>query len=609
MDDLRSLVDSILAQTDIVAVISAYIPVIKKGRSYVCVCPFHDDHHPSMSISKEKQIFKCFSCGASGNAITFVQRYEHLSYLNAVKKVAELMGIKDPRLSGLSSERPVDPRTASLYKCINDLQKFYQYGLSTPEGEVARQYLKDRKISQEDVARFGIGYSLLDGAKTIEYLQRLGHSVKAIEDIGISLAKASGMRDQNAGRLIFPLSDPNGQVVGFSARLLHKDPDAPKYVNSPETPIFRKGKILYNYHNVRPIARQAGYVYLLEGFMDVMALTRSGMPSALALMGTALTSDQIDLLRRLGVEVRLSLDGDEAGQKGMMKIIGQLLKASIPFRLVSNPGDLRDPDDIYDEEGKAGVQEKMNHLVDAFSFQVEYYSSFHPLKNQEERAKVMHYFIPQLRAIPPGLERESTIIKLAKATGYEKEAIREEVNKLPSGRQSEEETDAIQEMDYGLSYPQETFRGRLHRAEREVLYYMLYHPEAINYFRKSVDHFDSPEFEELANYMVDYADTRGNEKPISLPLLVGDIESAASPERESLISSLSSLSEEDFHPNFSEEALRSAGNAIAEEREKIYADKSLDRGLLAHREDPKAQAKLLEDYAKMKSLALKKKRR
>lgn len=609
MNDLRGLVDTILSQADIVSVISAYLPVIKKGRNYVCVCPFHDDHHPSMSISKERQLFKCFSCGAGGNAITFVQRFEKISYPEAVKKVAELSGIKDDRLDSLERKAPLDPRLEALHKCINDLERFYQYGLTTAEGEEARKYLAERKISQEDIAKYGIGYSLLDGEKTIAYLTRLGHSVKSIEDIGISLAKASGMRDQNAGRLIFPLFDPSGQVVGFSARLLLKDSDLPKYVNSPETPIFKKGKLLYNYHNVRPIARQAGYVYLLEGFMDVMALDRSGIPSALALMGTSLTSDQIDLLRRLGVEVRLSLDGDEAGQKGMMKIIGQLLKAAIPFRLVSNPGDLRDPDDIYEEEGKAGVIAKMNNLVDPFAFQVEYYSHFHPLKTPEERSKVMHYFLPQLRALPPGLERENTIIKLAKATGYEKEAIRDEINKLGPGKRSEEETEAIDEVDYTMAYPQKVFQKRLHKAEREILYYMLKYPEAVDYFQKNIDHFDYPEYDELANYVIEYGKLRGKETPVSLPLLVGDIESDDSPDRENLLSALSSLSEEDFHPSFSKKALLAASKAIAEEKEKLYEDHTIKEELEKHSLDPKAQAKLLEDYAKERRLRLKKKGR
>lgn len=379
------LIAALLAQTDIVDVIKAYIPVTKKGRNYMALCPFHDDKHPSLSISPERQIFKCFVCGTAGNAITFVSKYEKISYNEAVRKVADIVGFHDERLLKEAFVPKKDPTIEPLYNCINDLQKFYEYDLNIPEGKIAKDYLAKRNIDDAQVKKYKIGYSLSDGRKTIEFLLAHGHSLKSIEDIGIALASANA-KDANAGRLIFPLCDPNGQVVGFSARKLSEEQN-PKYVNSPETPIFHKGKILYNYHNVKGSARHDGYVYVLEGFMDVMALDKAGISSAVALMGTALSADQIALLRKLNCEIRLCLDGDNAGQIGMMKIITQLNSAGLPYRLVSNPKDLRDPDDILQESGPEALKEAMSHLVDAMDFQINYYLNVKKLETRKNAVK------------------------------------------------------------------------------------------------------------------------------------------------------------------------------------------------------------------------------
>ncbi len=604
MQDSRALIDSILSQTDIVTVISSYIKVEQKGRNYVSVCPFHDDHHPSMSISKEKQIFKCFSCGASGNAISFVEKYEHIPFFEALRKVAEIMGIDDARLKSDAYAPKIDPQTAALYSCINDLARFYEYALTTKEGETAREYLIKRGITQEDVAKYSIGYSPRDGQKTIEYLRKKGHSVKMIEDIGISVAKAEGMSDTNAGRLMFSIKDPRGQIVGYSARRLADD-GSPKYINSPETPIFKKRNVLYNYHNIRQVAHHEGYVYLLEGFMDVIALGHANIPSAVALMGTSLTADQIALLRHLNAEVRLSLDGDAPGQEGMMKIIAQLNKAGLSFRLVNNPGDTRDPDDIYSEEGPEKLRQAMNNLVDPFTFQVNYYSSIRHLETPEERLKVMHYFIPQLRNLPAGLERENTIVKLSKATGYEVEAIRAEINKAPPGEKTEEEVDYVEEIELNNLYPKERFRKRLFKAERETLYYMLSHTEAVRFFMDNIDNFYTPSYNEIANYIVDYVKERGGD--ISLPLLVSDIESdLEEEEKDSLVATISDVSSDNYHPEFSLEQLRSCAAAIGEEKEKMSDEAALRKSLS---DDLASQTEALAEYAKRHKERLRQKKK
>ncbi len=506
----QEVIDNLLKSTDIVSVISSYIPVVKKGRSYLALCPFHDDKHPSMNISKEKQIYKCFSCGEGGNAITFIQHYEKINFEEAARKLAELVGFHDPRLYKANSVKKVDPSLEALYKCINDLQDYYVYSLSTSEASKAREYLSNRGISQVEIETYGIGYSPMDGKKTIQFLQAKGHSLKSIEDIGITLAKASGSSDNNAGRIIFPLHNPNGQVVGFSARRIQND-DSSKYINSPETKIFHKGQILYNYHNAKKYASHDGYVYVLEGFMDTISLGRAGIKSAIALMGTALTKDQIGLLRRLRAEVRLCLDGDDPGQIGMMKAIKPLQTASIPFRLVLNEADKRDPDDIYQENGKDALIKAMNSLVDPFDFQLSYYLNVKSLSTSEDKKKALLYFLPYLKEVKSSLERDDYINKLSKVTGFLPETIRNELRKISNINETIEEDIAysLGEKHSSLN-EKEKATSRLYKAEFEFLYYMFNYSEAVKSFEISLDSFYDKNLDTAANILVELAPNQGN---------------------------------------------------------------------------------------------------
>jgi DNA primase len=592
----RDLIDKILASADIVTVISAYIPVTKKGRSYVALCPFHDDKNPSLNISKEKQIFKCFVCGTGGNAITFVEKYEKISFEEAVRKVADLINFHDERLEKQAYHAYVNPELTPLYACIDDLEKYYQYALSIAEGKIASDYLAERHLDAGQVAKYGIGYAPNDGAKTVQFLQAKGHSLKSIEDIGIALAKKEGTSDSNAGRLIFPLSNPDGQVVGFSARKLHEE-QSPKYVNSPGTRIFDKGKILYNYHNAKNTARHDGYVYVLEGFMDVMALDKAGIPSAVALMGTSLTTEQISLLRKLNCEVRLCLDGDAPGQAGMMKMITQLNRSGIAFRLVSNPGDLRDPDDILQESGPEALKTSMNHLVDAFDFQVDYYTNVKKLDSPDEKKKVMMYFIPFLRNIPAGIDRDNYIVKLAKATGYEIRAIREQINAVGPEEVTGEETAYIDQIEVERLHPEKLMLKRLLKAEREALFYMLADMGAVQYFEQHIDNFYYPIYNEIANYVVDYVEKR--KAPVDVKSLLGDIAGSGADNADEVEAKVSEIVSDSYHPPYSEKTISDCALAIREEKDRAYDKETTEKAIEGKSEQEKTR--IIAEYAKRRA--------
>lgn len=586
----EDLIKSLLNEANIVQVVSSYIPVIKKGRNYVALCPFHDDKNPSLSISEDKQIFKCFVCGTGGNAITFTQKYEHISYDEAVRKIADMVGFKDDRLNKSAYRPAVDKEKTPLYACINDLESLYQYGLSIPESEKAREYLANRHIDDSLIKKYKIGYALSDGKKTIEYLEKKKHSIVSIRGIGI-LSSSGG--DSNAGRVIFPLANPSGQIVGFSARKIDKDSDSPKYINSPETKIFKKGHILYNYHNAKESARSDGYCYLLEGFMDVMALDKAGIRSAVALMGTALTEEQISLLRKLNCEIRLCLDGDNPGQAGMMKIINQLTKDKIPFRLVLNPKDLRDPDDILQESGPETLFRMMNNLVDPFEFQINYYTNVLQLTSSEDKKKVLYHFLPYLQSLPSGIEQENCLYRLSKVTGYEPETIR---NLL--ARSKKDTIEGYSKGDYkdlidkDKLHPERRYTMRLEKAEREALYYMMQRKEAVDYFVNNIDNFFNAVYNRIAEYLVETVSKTG--ETLEPKDLISKI-SASDEDPDPLISEVSSLSEEDIHPPYSLQAMEACQEAISEEKTKLFEGKKIQEALKGT-DDENKKGEMLKAY-------------
>ena len=582
----QDLIDSVLKNSDIVSVISSFIPVTKKGRSYVALCPFHDDKNPSLSISKEKQIFKCFVCGTGGNAIGFVEKYLKIPFMEAVRKVAEISGYHDPRLTSEAPQIKVDEGRKRLLDCINDLAAFYRYSLSIPEGEKAREYLQKRNLDAQQQAKYQIGYAPLDGQTTIKFLQAKGHSLKAIDDIGIALAKTEGTSDHNAGRLIFPLWDPKGQVVGFSARQLEKDGTS-KYINTSETPLFHKGSILYNYHNVAVSARRDGYCYLLEGFMDVMALEKAGLPNAVALMGTSLTPDQVNLLRRLGCEIRIGLDGDNPGQVASMKAATMLSKAGLPVRIVDYQGDLRDPDDILQQEGGEALKARMERLLDPIDFALAYYTVTKRLESSKERQALLERFLPYLRSKPAGIEFEDTLVKVAEATSYKPEAIRELLRQSQTDvAPAEGEEKTLYRRKAGRGKSKEAYMlDRLYAAERMLLFYMMHEPEAIEFYNQSVGNFRHSLYEEAANYIIEYRQSKGQDaSDIDVSALLGFVDGYGGEEAEPVEKALSSLAFEKSYPPFDKEVLESCLRTIQEESDlaadKMKANREVEQGSL-----------------------------
>lgn len=590
-----SLAEDILKQVDIVKVISAYQPVIKKGRDYVALCPFHDDSNPSMHISPEKQIFKCFVCGVGGDAVNYVRKRENVSYFEALRKVAEICGISDPRLEKKEYVKPADQKKVPLLACLKDLTTYYSYALSTSEGKAGLDYFASRQLDESMQAKYKLGYAFSDGKNTISFLQSKGHSLKTIEEVGIASVINGKYVDKNAGRVIFPICDTEGYVIGYSARRI-KDTDEAKYVNTQETYLFHKSNVLYNYHIAKTKAHLEGYVYILEGFMDVFALSRIGIDSAVALMGTALTNEHIALIRKLGVPVRLCLDGDKPGQIATMKCSKLLAANGIDFSIVDNQNRTDDPDEIYIKQGPNALRAYLNNLVSRVDFALNYFTNTNPLQSIEQKKALVKEFIPILLNINSTLEFDSYLRKLANVTGFDSEAIRKVVLEAKNNPTYSKE-EVIKSFK-----PEDKLLRRLMFAEREVLYQMMNHKEAVDFYENNLTGFYDETYRNIAYYIIEYAKTH---EEMDIRGLIVNLEGSEDDNKEKLITTITELQFERNHPDVcTQELLDGLLVNINHERERIFEEDMYRQS--SESKTPQEKARILSEYTQRKFNKLKK---
>lgn len=586
----ESLVSDVLKHSDIVKVIQSYLNLEKKGKDYLAKCPFHDDTNPSMHISPEKQIFKCFVCGTSGNAIGFVMKYQNLSFKEALKKVAEICGYHDPRLEDVKEIKVVDSRRDSLIKCLRDLTTYYQYSLNSPEGKVALDYLNSRHIDESMRAKFKLGYAPKDGRMTCKFLESKNHSLRTIGDIGVAANYEGVYSDKNQGRVIFPICDANGDVVAYSARRMVND-DSAKYINSGESYVFHKNELLYNYHNAKEKAHTAGYIYVLEGFMDVFALYRVGIEACVALMGTALTDEHVRLLRALNVEIRLCLDGDGPGQQNTMKSANILTQAGLNIRIVDNQNSSKDPDEILNQDGEDVLKAYLNRLISRMDFALNYYRNTNPLQTVEQKTKLVQQFIPMLSNIRNPLELDSYLTRLSIVTGFEAESIRK---MLKMSRKEMSKASFSEEMM--KMHPERKVLRKLGSAERELLYQMLQNTAAVAFYEAKIGGFYDETYRLIANFLIEYAKTHEDYVPRDL---MASLENSDLENKEELINTIGELYYERNHPNVCNQSLLdNLYNVIQEEKENIFEKDILSQSLEG--KDPLEKARIITEHNRRK---------
>jgi DNA primase len=425
MSEQRLNLEEIAAQIDIVAVVQHYLPLTKKGRNYLGLCPFHDDSNPSMNVNPEKRIYKCFSCGAAGSAFTFVQNFEKIGFIDAVRKAADICGIVLPEYTGPQKASKYTDAQETLLKALDSAAQFYHYSLSTDEGKAAEDYLLHRGLTLDLIREFKLGYAPADSQKTVSFLKSAGHQDDALIASAMCYETAAHqLQDYQRGRVIFPIHDADGRTLGFSGRLLRDIPNEAKYTNTSESPVFQKGKILFNLHHALLTAKKEGYLYLVEGFMDAITLHRVGLTSVVATMGTALTKDHVAMLASLRVEIRLALDFDRAGMAAMQKSLLTLQEANLKVRVVKPPEHDWDADELFAQQGPEAVRQLYGNLIDSVQFLMIFYGQTTNFSNYESRRKyadiVMRLIVQH---VSDPLTRDYYIAEVARKSGFSVESL------------------------------------------------------------------------------------------------------------------------------------------------------------------------------------------
>lgn len=343
---------------DIVEVISRYLPLKKAGRYYKCACPFHGEENPSFTVNPERQIFRCYGCQEGGDVIAFLMKYQNLSFMEAVRELAERYNVALPsERSGSEKERKQARSLKDAVYRVNALAvQFYREKLASPQGAAARDYLQRRKLGGEIVKRFSLGWAPEGWDNLLSFFRARNVPADMAEKAGLLIAKRDGFYDRFRARLMFPIVDLQDRVIGFGGRTLGDD--LPKYLNSPETVVYHKGGSLYGLKNAQAEARSQGRLLLVEGYMDALALVNHGLENTAATLGTALTQDQLRLVKRAATTVVASFDSDEAGQKAVLRNAPLFFREGLNVSvLVLSPGD--DPDDFINREGKEAILRKL----------------------------------------------------------------------------------------------------------------------------------------------------------------------------------------------------------------------------------------------------------
>ena len=401
-------INEIRNSVNIVDIIKEYVPLTSKGKNFFGVCPFHEDHAPSMSVSSDKQIYRCFSCGAAGNVFTFVKEYENVSFLEAVSIVAKKAGIYFEYSEKKSNVE--NTKNKVLYDILKDASKYYQNNINTKDGEVALNYLKSRDFKIEDIKEFGIGLSTRNNS-LYNFFNKKGYKDEDIEKTSlISLEKYA--HDIFIDRVMIPIHDLDGNVVGFTGRLFYES-DNPKYINSKETEVFKKGKILFNYHRAKNFVRNNHELIIVEGNMDALKMYASGFKNVIALMGTALTTDQVNAIKKMRCNVALMMDGDKAGKLGMYQNGNILKKSGIDPEIVLLK-EAKDPDEYLNKFGKEKFEKLLSNKMSFINYKLEYLKEDLNLDDVNDLSKYIKLVINDLKNETDKILVEVTLKKLAK---------------------------------------------------------------------------------------------------------------------------------------------------------------------------------------------------
>lgn len=428
-ENFSEFIDKLRAKTDIVELIGQYVPLQRKGKNFWGCCPFHNEKTPSFAVNSVDQFYYCFGCKEGGNVFNFIQKLEHVEFMDAVRILCERQGMEMPTDFAMNGNRIDKNQRDRLLELCVELARHYRSNLSLPEAKPYNDYIQQRGIDPKIVAKFGLGASL-DYNDAINYLRSKGYTNEEMVTAGVAGTNTNGYYDVYAKRLIFPIINAMGNVVAFGGRTLESNPTLAKYRNTSNTPIFEKSQVLYASNLLKKRSRVApiDYVIITEGYMDVLALHQGGFDTAIASMGTALTEKQARQIKQYTKNVYISYDGDTAGQTATMRGLDILKEQDLTVKVISLPEGL-DPDDIIKKQGRNAYQALINAAKPLTRFKLDVLQSRYNIADPDQRSAFAKAGVAVLRELDTIIEREQYLPVLCEMTGFPIEVLRAELGR------------------------------------------------------------------------------------------------------------------------------------------------------------------------------------
>lgn len=497
-------ITEIRKKADIVEVIGSYINLAPQGKNYFGICPFHNDHSPSLSVSREKQIYKCFTCLASGNVFTFVQNYENISFIEAVKKVADKINYK------LDIKDKIVNKNSKYYELMDLSNKIFVNNLNSNLGLKAKEYLiNERHLSEEAIKEFNIGLALNDNNLN-KLLSSKGYSDKDIIEMSLANKTDNGLLDMFRNRITFPICNHEGKIIAYSARI-YQNEDTSKYINSKESVIFKKGYTFYNYDKCRLEALKIKSVILVEGQMDAIRVYTSGFKNVIASMGTAITSNHISLLKKLNAKVILMMDNDNAGEKSTILNGEELIKNNIEVSVVRLTGE-KDPDSFILKNGADAFRDALKGEISFFDFKLRYLKKDKNLNKADELAEYINKIIDELNKSDDDILKSVTINKIAEDYNIDKRILEGKLVKI---------TPRIDSVVLKRKRPK---LNQYHQAAEAILYLMMNDPKFIRKYKIELNYFPEEKYKLIANDILAYKEINGEFDIADFMTYINDLE-------------------------------------------------------------------------------------
>ena len=471
-----SKIDEIRSASDIVDIISSYSPLKKRGKNFIGLCPFHQEKTPSFTISAEKQMYHCFGCGKGGNVFTFIMELEKVSFVEAVRTLAERAGILLPREGAQDSAQQTENEL--LYDACRRIAKhFYDNLVSTVEGKLALEYFHHRGFTDETIRKFGLGYSLNSWNDVVELGQRDGIGATILERAGLLVKRddGSGWYDRFRGRAMFPIFSPTGRVIGFGARKLREeDTIAGKYINSPETPIYEKSRVLYGLFQAKDAIREKEFAILVEGYADLISLFQSGIQNVVASSGTALADEQVRLIGRYTKSITLVYDADSAGSKATMRGVDIIIENDLDVKIAELPQG-EDPDSFVRKQGRKAFEDLLDHAVSFLDFKAAHFRAAGLLNTPEGQTRAVRSIVETIARMKDELKRNFYIKHLSQQYGmYESVLFRELERQLGTRGKSISRKSPVEVQEQREAVTKSAVTP-IPAAERDLLTLMLEH--------------------------------------------------------------------------------------------------------------------------------------